>query len=323
MFISKLIRLAAMSACSVALAASAQEPFPSKPITIVVPYAPGGTADQLARISADILRKELGQAVVVDSKPGAGGSLGMEYVTRAPADGHTLVLTASGSMAINPHVYKLRYKPTEDLASVTILVDVPFVFVTNPATGIKDLAGLRKAALARPGAVSSGNAGSGTQAHLTQEMFQKAAGIKLNIVSYKGSAPAINDLLGQQIDTMIDNIAAQSSFIRSGKAQPLFVTSQKRSSALPDVPTAQEAGLPGFAAVAWFGLAAPKNTPPAVVSAIQQSLAKGFAQPELQQKLEGLGLVPVANAPAEAADRARKELEMFGALARQLSLKPM
>jgi tripartite-type tricarboxylate transporter receptor subunit TctC len=322
MFISGLLKLAALSAVSISTLVAAQEVFPSKTVTIVVPYAPGGTADALARMAADILQKELKQAVIVDSKPGAGGSLGMEAVTRAQPDGHTLVLTASGSMAINPYVYKMRYKPVEDLASVTILADVPFVFVANTSVGIKDLEGLRALAKSKPGQVSSGNAGSGTQAHLTQVMFEKAAGIELNIISYKGSAPATTDLLGNQTDTMIDNIAAQSSFITSARVRPLFVTSAKRVAAFPDVPTAQEAGLPGFTAVAWFGLAAPKNTPSAVILKIQQIVAKGFARPEVQHKLESLGLIPVANSPADATDRAKKDLEHFGVLAKQLDLKP-
>lgn len=323
MLLTKLLKLAALSAVSISTIAGAQEAFPSKPITLVVPYAAGGTADMLARMAAVVLNKELAQTVVVESKPGAGGSLGMEAVIRAPADGHTLVLTASGSMAINPYVYKLHYKPVEDLASVTILADVPFVFVANTSVGVKDLEGLKALAKSKPGDVTSGNAGSGTQAHLTQVMFQKAAGIDLNIVSYKGSAPAINDLLGTQIDTMIDNVAAQTSFIKSARVRPLFVTSAKRVPALPEVPTAQEAGLTGFTAVAWFGLAAPKNTPPAVVAKIQQSLAKGFARPEVQQKLESLGLIPVFNTPAEATDRAKKDFERFGVVAKQLDLKPM
>jgi tripartite-type tricarboxylate transporter receptor subunit TctC len=320
--ISKLSKLAVLSLLTLSAAAGAQEAFPSRPITIVVPYATGGTADLLARISADFVSKELGQPVVVDSKPGAGGSLGMEHVVRSAPDGYTLVLTASGSMAINPYVYKLRYKPVDDLASVTVLADVPFIFVANPNTGIKDLDSFRKVAKAQPGGVSSGNAGSGTQAHLTQELFRKAAGVPLNIIPYKGSAPAINDLLGNQIDTMIDNIAAQTSFIKAGKVQPLFVTSLQRVPSLPNVPTAAEAGLAGFSAVAWFGLAVPKGTPPALLTRIQQSIAKGFTLPETRAKLESLGLSPVANSPAEADARVRKDYDTFGVLAKQLNLKP-
>ena len=243
-------------------------------------------------------------------------------MVRSAPDGYTLVLTASGSMGINPYVYKLNYKPVDDLASVSVLADVPFIFVANPKTGIKDLESFRKAAQSKEGGVSSGNAGSGTQAHLTQELFKKAAGVQLNIIPYKGSAPAINDLLGQQIDTMIDNIAAQTSFIKAGRVQPLFVTSVQRVPSLPEVPTATEAGLPGFSAVAWFGLAAPKGTPPAVLSRIQQSIAKGFAQPETRTRLENLGLLPVASTPADADARARRDYETFGVIAKQINLQP-
>lgn len=296
--------------------------FPEKMITIVVPYSPGGTADMLARTAADILQKDLGQSVIVEYKPGAGGSTGLEYVARSHPDGYTLALTASGSVTINPYVYKLRYDPLEDLTPVTILTDVPFVFVLNNDFPAKNLADFRTFAQKTPGKVSSGNAGTGSQAHLTQVMFANAANIKLNIVGYKASPPALNDLLGGHIDTMIDNIAMQAPYINAGKVTALFVTTPKRSPVIPHVPTAQEAGLPGFNATAWFGLAAPKGTPADVTKKLQAAIAKGFEKPEIKKMFEGLGLAGVASTPAESQSRQKIESKKFAELAKQIGLQP-
>jgi tripartite-type tricarboxylate transporter receptor subunit TctC len=301
---------------------AADAPYPSKPITIVYPYAGGSASDALTRQVGEAIAKALGQPVVVESKPGAGGSLGLEQVTRAPADGHTLVLTASGTMAVNPHIYSLRYKPVDDLVSITTLVDIPFIVVTRssfPAANLKEFIAYAKA---NPGTVSFANAGMGTQAHLTQVMFMKAAGIEANVVSYKGGSPAVTDLLGGHVDSMIDNAAAQVPNVQGGKVRGLFVTTQARIASLPSVPTAEEAGLPGFVTSGWFGLAAPKGTPQAVIDKLNSVITKAFAEPEFRKKLIDAGWVPVANSPAAAHARARADLERFGAIAQQINLKP-
>lgn len=305
--------------CNVAVAAD----YPSKPITIINPYATGGSADLLARLAAQAIQTELGQTAIVESKPGAGGVLGTEFVSRAEPDGYTLVLTASGTMAVNPYVYKLRYKPMEDFKQITVLVDLPFVVVTNnefPAKNLKEFVAYGKS---HPNGIRFGNAGLGTQQHLTQLMFARAAGIEVSLVPYKGSSPAMNDLLGGHIDAVLDNTGVQTPFIKSGKVRPLFVTNPQRLDVLPDVPTGPEAGLPGFKAVAWFGLAAPKGTPDAVVQKLQQTVAKAFADPQMQTRLRELGMIPRASTPSEATEQVRGDLATFGKIAKEVDLQPL
>lgn len=306
----------------VPLAQATEPAYPNKPITIVYPYAGGSASDALTRLVGEILTKALGQPVIVESKPGAGGSLALELVSRAAPDGHTLVVTASGTMAVNPHIYNLKYKPVDDLVSITTLADIPFIVVTRksfPATTLKEFIAYAKA---NPGKVAFANAGSGTQAHLTQVMFMQAAGISANLISYKGGAPAVADLLGEHIDAMIDNAAAQVPNVQSDKVRPLFVTTRTRSVSLPSVPTADEAGLPGFVASGWFGLAAPKGTPKPIVDKLHAAIAKAFAQPDIRKKLLDAGWAPLASTPADADARARSDLVRFGAIAQQLKLEP-
>ncbi len=314
---------AACLAAGIAAPAMAADAYPSKPITIVLPYATGGSADMLARFAAQALQTELGKPAIVEAKPGAGGVLGTEFVSRAEPDGYTLALTASGTMAVNPYVYKLRYKPLEDFKQITVLVDLPFVVVTNNEFPAKNLKEFIDYGRKNPNKITVGNAGLGTQQHLTQLMFARAAGMQVNIVPYKGSSPAMNDLLGGHIDAVLDNTGVQTPFIKAGKVRPLFVTNPERVAALPDVPTAPEAGLPGFSAVAWFGLAAPKGTPDEIVDKIQQALAREFAKPEMKQRLLDLAMIPRVSTPAETTARVKSDLETFGKIAKEVDLKPM
>ncbi len=314
---------AACLAAWIATPAMAADSYPSKPITIVLPYATGGSADMLARFAAQALQTELGKPAIVEAKPGAGGVLGTEFVSRAEPDGYTLALTASGTMAVNPYVYKLRYKPLEDFKQITVLVDLPFVVVTNNEFPARNLQEFIDYGRKNPNKITFGNAGLGTQQHLTQLMFARAVGMQVNIVPYKGSSPAMNDLLGGHIDAVLDNTGVQTPFIKAGKVRPLFVTNPERVAALPDVPTAPEAGLPGFSAVAWFGLAAPKGTPDEIVGKIQQALARNFAKPEMQQRLLDLAMIPRVSTPAETTARVKSDLETFGRVAKEIDLKPM
>ena len=302
--------------------AQAEARYPSKPITIVYPYAPGSASDTLSRVVGEVLQKALGQPVIVENKPGAGGTIALEYVSRAQPDGHTLAFTASGAMAVSPHLYKLRFTPTEDLAPITTLVEIPFVFVTRADAPERDLQSFIRKARATPGGVTSANAGIGTQAHLTQMLFLKAAGIDLNVIAYKGGAPAVNDLMGGHLDSMIDNAAAQAGYIQAGKVRGLFVTSKYRVAAYPDVPTAEEAGLPGFSAVGWFGLAAPRGTPDAVIQRLNAALVAGLGEPAARKRLTDAGWVPVVGTPEEARERARADLDALGKVVRQIGLQP-
>lgn len=314
--------VAALGLLSLALGARANDAtsYPAKPITIVYPYASGSASDALARQIGDVI-SVAGSTRDCDPKPGAGGSTALELVTRAPADGYTLVLSASGTMAVNPHIYNLKYKPVEDLASITILTEIPFTVVTNnsfPAQNLKEFIAYAKA---NPGKVSFANAGMGTQAHLTQVMFMRAAGITANIVPYKGGVPATTDLLGGHVDAMIDNAAAQVANVQAGKVRALFVTTQERNASLPRVPTADEAGLSGFVTSGWFGLAAPKGTPKAIIDKLNEVIVRGMAQPEMRKKMIEAGWMPVGNSPTDATTRARADLARFGTVAQQIGLK--
>lgn len=314
--------IVALACAAAAASAAAAETWPARPITIIYPYAAGSASDVLTRQVGEMLSKALGQPVIVEAKPGAGGSTALELATRAPADGYTLVLTASGTMSVNPHIYNLKYRPVDDLVPITILTEIPFVAVTNLAFPAKSLKEFVAVAKARPGSVSFGNAGIGTQAHLTQVMFLKAAGIRTNIVAYKGGVPMTTDLIGGHIDAAFDNAAAQVGNVQGRKVRPLFVTTQERSPSLPEVPTADEAGLPGFVASGWFGLAAPKGTPQDIIDRVNKAVAAAFRQPATRKMLLDAGWIPVASSPEAAATRARADLARFGAIVSELGLKP-
>ena len=313
------LALGIWAACAPAHAADA---YPSKAITIVYPYAPGSASDTLTRLLADAMSKRLGQAVIVDSKPGAGGSIATEHVVRAAPDGYTLLLSASGTIAVNPHIYKLRYNPVEDLAQVSIAVEVPFVFVVGKDYPAQDYAAFKARSARTPGGLSSANAGLGTQAHLTQAAFAKAADVNLSIVGYKGAAPAVNDILGGHVDSMMDNAASQIPYVTTGKTTALFVTSDYRFEGYPQVPTARELGIEGLVPAGWFGLAAPKGTPPAVVDKVQAALSASLKEPDTQRKLKELGWVIVGNTPAEALERARTDYARLGQVVSAIGLKP-
>lgn len=302
--------------------AFAADAYPAKPITIVYPYAPGSASDTMTRLLGDAMSKKLGQPVIVDSKPGAGGSIATEHVVRAAPDGYTLLLSASGTIAVNPHIYKLRYNPVDDLAQISIAVEVPFVFVVGKDFPAQDYAAFKALSNQKPGGLTSANAGLGTQAHLTQAAFAKLAGVNLSILGYKGAAPAVNDILGGHVDSMMDNAASQIPYVTSGKTTALFVTSDYRFDAYPKVPTAKELGISGLVPAGWFGLAAPKDTPPAVINKLQAALVASLDEPDIQRKLKDLGWVIVGNTPKEALERARADYTLLGQVVRDIDLKP-
>lgn len=302
--------------------AQAADAYPAKPITIVYPYAPGSASDTMTRLLGDAMSKKLGQPVIVDSKPGAGGSIATEHVVRAAPDGYTLLLSASGTIAVNPHIYKLRYNPVEDLAQISIAVEVPFVFVVGKDFPAQDYASFKRLSGQKPGGLTSANAGLGTQAHLTQAAFARLAGVNLSIIGYKGAAPAVNDILGGHVDSMMDNAASQIPYVTSGKTTALFVTSDYRFEGYPKVPTAKELGITGLVPAGWFGLAAPKGTPQAAIDTVQKALATTLQEPEVQRKLKELGWVIVGSTPAQALERARADYTRLGQVVRDIDLKP-
>ncbi|MDQ2139931.1 tripartite tricarboxylate transporter substrate binding protein [Alcaligenaceae bacterium B3P038] len=303
-------------------AAHAADAYPGKPITIVYPYAPGSASDTMTRLLADAMSKKLGQPVIVEGKPGAGGSIATEHVVRSAPDGYTLLLSASGTIAVNPHIYKLRYNPVEDLEHISIAVEVPFVFVVGKDFQVQDYASFKKLSEQKSGGLTSANAGLGTQAHLTQAAFAKLAGVNLSIVGYKGAAPAVNDLMGGHVDSMMDNAASQIPYVSSGKTTALFVTSDYRFDGYPKVPTAKELGITGLVPAGWFGFAAPKGTPPAVTTKLQSALSTTLQDPDIQRKFKELGWVIVGNTPAQALERARGDYALLGQVARDIDLKP-
>lgn len=303
--------LLACLAAAVSTLAAAQV-FPSKPITLVVPYSAGGGHDAMARVVAERLQARLGQTVLVDNKAGANGMLGAEFVTRAAPDGYTLLFASPAEIVISPTAYKtMRYDPFKDLTPVTLAGMTPLVVVANPATGVKTMAELIAMAKAQPGKLSFGTSGNASSQHLAGALLNNMAGIDLQHIPYKGAGPATNDVLGGQIPFAIVGMAPVLGHIRAGKLVPLAITQSSRASWAPQLPTVSETpGLKGFEATHWMGVFAPANTPPEIVNKLQSEIAALLAVPETRARLITMGIEPVANSPAEfraflVADRDR------------------
>ena len=283
--------------------------WPTKPVRIVVPFTPGGTTDIVARAIAPELSKAFGQSFFVDNKGGAGGNLGAEIVARSPADGYTLLMATVGTHGINRALYdKLPYDPIKDFAPISLVAGVPNVMVVNTERAkernINTVADFIAYAKANPGKLNLASSGNGTSIHLSGELFKSMSGTFMVHFPYKGSGPALLDLVGGSTDVMFDNLPSSMSLIKAGKLKALAVTSTQRSAALPDVPTIEQAGGPamkGFDASSWFGLLAPAGTPPEVVLRIQQEVVKALATPTIKEKLLLQGAIPGGNTPAEFA----------------------
>jgi tripartite-type tricarboxylate transporter receptor subunit TctC len=278
------------------------QPFPSKPIRIVVPFPAGGTTDVLARAAAQKLTDTLGQPAVVDNRPGAGGNIGAELVAKSPPDGYTLLMGTVGTHAINPALYpKLPYDHMRDFAPVILVAGVPNVLVVNPALPVNSVQELVAYAKANPGKLNFASSGSGTSIHLSAELFKTAAGLAMTHVPYKGSSPALMDLIGGQVQLMFDNLPSALPQIRGGKLKALAVTSPERAPALPDVPTIAESGFPGFEASSWFGLLAPAGTPQPTIAKLNAEVAKWLASPEAKEKLLAQGANAAGGTPEDFA----------------------
>jgi tripartite-type tricarboxylate transporter receptor subunit TctC len=298
--------LVALAAISLALAgapsASAQAPFPSKPIRIVVPFPPGGTTDILARAAAQKMTEAWKEQVVVDNRPGAGGNIGAELVAKAPPDGYTMLMGTVGTHAINPSLYaKMPYDHVKDFAPVILVASVPNVLVVHPSVPANTVQELIAYAKANPGKINFASSGSGTSIHLAGELFKTMAGVQMAHVPYKGSAPAIADLLGGQVQIMFDNLPSALPQIRGGKLRALAVTSAQRAPALPDVPTVAESGLPGFEASSWFGLLAPAGSPRDAIVKVNGEVDRWLASPEAKEKLTSQGANAAGGSPEDFA----------------------
>jgi tripartite-type tricarboxylate transporter receptor subunit TctC len=309
------VRLAAVLATVATLAsggAARAEDFPSKPIRLVVPFTPAGATDILARIVAQHLTQAWSQQVVVDNRPGAAGNIGTEIVAKSPADGYTLLMATISTHGINPSLYKkIGYDAVKDFQPVSLVAMVPNVLEVNPGVEAKSVQELIALAKANPGKLNFASSGSGTSIHMSGELFKLMTGVDIIHVPYKGSAPALTDLLGGQVQMMFDNLPASISHIRAGKLRPLAVTSDHRSAALPDVPTMAEAGLPGYEATAWFGLLAPAGTPRPIVDKMSAEIAKGIKTKEGQAQIAEQGAEPVGSTPEEFGTLIKGELEKW------------
>ena len=300
-------RLVLAAALSLPWLAAAQTAWPSKPVRIVVPFAAGGTTDILARALAPELSRVFGQQFIVDNKPGAGGNVGADQVAKSPADGYTLLMGTVGTHGINQSLYpKMPFDPIKDFAPITLVAGVPNVLVMNPAKAaeakINNVADLIRYARANPGKLNMASSGNGTSIHLSGELFKSMTGTFLVHFPYRGSGPALLDLIGGTMDLMFDNLPSAMPQIKAGKLKALAVTTAQRSAALPDVPTIAEAGpVKGFEASSWFGLLAPVGTPADIVSRIQQESAKALGSPALKERLLSQGATPSGMPPAEFA----------------------
>ena len=302
-----LLAAALCAIASLALPTQAQTAWPNKPVKIVVPFAPGGTTDILARAVAPELTKAFGQSFFVENRAGAGGNVGAEVVAKAAGDGYTLLMGTVGTHGINRALYdKLPYDPIKDFVPITLVAGVPNVMVVNAdkarERGINAMADFVKYAKANPGKLNMASSGNGTSIHLSGELFKSMAGVYMVHFPYRGSNPALLDLVGGTMDVMFDNLPSSMPLIKAGKLKALAVTSAQRSAALPEVPTIEEAaGLKGFDASSWFGLLAPAGTPGDVVARIQQEVSKSLATPAIKEKLLAQGAIPSGNTPAEFA----------------------
>ena len=302
-----LARLAFASALALVPGLPGEQAWPSKSVKMVVPFAAGGATDVVARLLAQKLTEEWGQSVVVENRSGAGGNIGADAVAKSPPDGNTLLMASGAIVIAGPHMYKsLPYDPARDLVAITNVATGPQVIAVATNVPVKDLGELIAYAKANPGKLNYGSAGIGAQTHLAAENFAHAAGIELTHVPYKGESAAITDLMGGQIQLVTANLSAAIAFVRDGKIRALAVTSRERNPQLPDVPSASEV-LPGFENSGWFGLLAPAGTPKEVIEKIYRDSAKIVLSDEFRGKLAQLGMVPVANSPAEFSAAIRRE----------------
>lgn len=288
--------LAAMLFTSVAFA----QDYPSKPIRIVAPFAPGGAVDILARIIAERLAPVYGQSVIVDNKPGASGHLGAQLVAKAPGDGYTLLVGTIGIHAAYKSYSKLTYDPAQELQPVMVIGEAPNVVVVPVTSRHKTFADFLADARANGSRINYASAGAGSSVHMVTELFQLAIGQRMNHVPYKGSGPALVDLISGQVDVMFDNLSSSLPQVQGGKLRALAVTGPKRDPRLPDLPTVAEAGVPGYSGTSWFTLAAPASMPAALVAKLNQDVARILASPEVMARYDKLGINYAPNTPAEA-----------------------
>ncbi|MEN5158448.1 Bug family tripartite tricarboxylate transporter substrate binding protein [Achromobacter spanius] len=297
------ITIAAASALAFSSAAIA-DAYPTKPIRLIIPFAVGGSTDNLGRVLAARLSEKLGQQVVADNRPGAGGNIGTDLVAKAPADGYTLLFATEGTLGINPSLYKkLPFDPEKDFTPIAQFASVPNILVVNPKVQAKTVQELAAYAKSKPASLNMGSAGNGTTNHLSGELFQSMTGTSFTHVPYKGSGPAMADLLADQIQLMFDNLPGSLPHVKAGSLRALAVTSAKRSPLLPDVPTMAEAGVPGYDVEVWFGVAGPKGLPAQTLATLSKAITEISQEPATIEKILNIGATPLTSTPAEFGSR--------------------
>mgnify|MGYP001031230022 FL=1 len=304
-----------------AAGSSAHSAFPEKPVTLVVPFAPGGGTDAISRSLAEGMSKDLGQPVIVENRPGAGTVIGTNYVARSQPDGYTLVM-ATFAHAVNPFIHpNLPFDTAKAFAPVALVAHSPNILVVNPEQPFHSVKELLDYARAHPGELNYGSFGNGTSAHLAGELLKRLAKIDLTHVPYKGSAPALTDLLAGQIQVMLTMVASVAPHIKSGRLRALAVTSTQRSAAFPDLPTLDEAGVPGYQAESWYGIYAPAGTPEDVIARLNASVAKAVQTPSFQQRVADEGLIVDVGPPSQLSDYVAAEEKRWGQVVRDAGLK--
>jgi len=287
--------------------------YPQRPIRFIMPYPAGGSIDTAGRAIAQKLADTFGQQIVIDNRTGSGGTIGTETGARAAPDGYTLVMGGTGTLALSPHLQKkLPYDPVRDFAPVTMLIASPYVLVVHPsvaAANVKELVALAKA---RPGQINYGSGGNGSAPHFASEMFNTAAGIKLVHIPYKGSTPAVIDLIGGQVQVMFTGIPSVLSYIKSSRVRALAVTGRERTAALPDVPTIIDSGVPGYVVSPWFGVLVPARTPQAIISTLHREIVKVLRTPAIRERFSTEGVDPVGDTPEHFGAYIKEELVKWG-----------
>jgi tripartite-type tricarboxylate transporter receptor subunit TctC len=295
--------------------------YPSKPIRYIVPFPPGGSSDLIARAIAPKMSERLGQPIVVENRPGAGGMLGVDVVAKAEPDGYIIGLAAAGALSSNVHLYpKMPFHPEKDLAPISNLAMIPFFLVAHPsqASSLKELIAQAKA---KPGALSYGHGGQGSTMHLAGELLNMLAKVNVQSVPYKGSAPVSSDVLGGQIPFGVVDVPSAISNVRAGKLRALAVTSRQRIAAAPDVPTFEEAGVPGYEAVGWFGSVAPAGTPREIIQRLNLETRNALALPDVRERVIAAGTEPATTTPEEFAAYIREETKKWGEVVRAGGIK--
>ncbi len=307
---------------SMALPAFAQGDFPSKPLKLIVPFPPGGSTDTLARLIAQRLSDDVGQPVVIDNKPGAGGNIGMGLGTKAPPDGYTLFLTSTSTIAINPTLYqKLPFDPDRDVAPVILLAYVPNILVVNSSFPAKNMSEFIAELKAHPGKYNFASPGSGNSSHLAAELFKSMAGVEITHVPYKGDVPAITDLMAGQVQIMFMTSLVASTYLKDSRLRALAVAGPQRLSSMASLPTIAESGLPGFDASAWFGLSTQSAVPKELVAKLNTAINGVLRSPEVRQRLETSAMTPGGGTPQEYGDFIGRERAKWGEVVKRSGAK--